>query len=918
MARRVKGRVERMREESSSKKGRGGREAAGKGLASISRRGFVSGAALAAAALALEGCASEDASMKEAEDSAPVTEGEWRAAYCTHHCLGHCALRVYMVDGVPIRTGTDNSHEDSAGWPQRRACSCGRSRLYDYYGTTRLKYPMKRKSWQPGGGENSHGELRGIDEWERISWDEALDMIADEMKRIRDEYGNRSILGLGLSKEYMIVKGNWGGDHEFSAAQFGNVLCAFGGFVDTWGTSSGGSTHWAGMLYGRGSASDRFTNQEAEYAILIGQNPAVSCDGASIHATLRPIAEAGCKFYIVDPMYNETCAALGATWVPIRPGTDKALLLGMAHVMLAEDDPETNPLIDWEFLDKYCIGFDADHMPEGANPQDNFKDYVLGTYDGVAKTPEWAEAICGVPADTIVELGRVMGKENKTILSGGYGPARHNNTETYCQAVLTVGAMGGHWGKPGHYTALEMGSILNGTGSFFKYGKNPNPQLENPVDDNMPHTELWEDILQKKYPFTGGWNQTPVEMRDIDIKCIYHYSHNPIGNHVDMADAIEAFRSVDLVVSNQYTLQDTARYADFVLPVTVGWEHVPGLNGLQNCADYAVMGVQITEPMYECKDYRWIGEQLLERWGIDSKDVWPVSREMVEYTLFADCQILAEDGSGFEPFLSFTEEEAALFGPEAQPREEGRISFTEFSQMGVYHIQRSKGDAGSVVGSAAFVEDPETNKMSTESGKIEIYSKTAPALSSTLISGDSFSYIPPIASYVPTKNGYEDTFSDYEAGVKNDTPYQLLSAHYQRSKHSTVDNVPVQREAFSRPVFIATQDAAEKGIEDGDVVRVFNEKGSVLRHAYVTNRLMPGVVDLPHGAMVLVDPETGFNISGSCNWVSYPATTGLGAHGYYSQRCNIEKWDGELPEDVDMVDPTPDFQQANALQDMAS
>jgi len=95
----------------------------------------------------------------------------------------------------------------------------------------------------------------------------------------------------------------------------------------------------------------------------------------------------------IDPYYSESAQALGDEWIPIRPGTDHAMLLGMAHTLIVEDDPVTNPLIDWDFLNRCSVGFDADHMPEGADPQENFKDYVLGTYDGVPKTPEWASEI---------------------------------------------------------------------------------------------------------------------------------------------------------------------------------------------------------------------------------------------------------------------------------------------------------------------------------------------------------------------------------------------------------------------------------------------------------------------------------------------------------------------------------------------
>ncbi|MDR1358784.1 MAG: molybdopterin-dependent oxidoreductase [Coriobacteriales bacterium] len=159
----------------------------------LSRRAFIQGSALVAASLALQGCSNTN--MQTTTETDPITEGEWISAACWSHCGGKCLLKAYVVDGIVMRLKSDDTHEDSPGNMLRKACARGRSRRMDLYGPTRLKYPMKRKSWKPGGGENSQGHLRGLDEWQRISWEEALDTIAEEITRIVDTYGNRALLG---------------------------------------------------------------------------------------------------------------------------------------------------------------------------------------------------------------------------------------------------------------------------------------------------------------------------------------------------------------------------------------------------------------------------------------------------------------------------------------------------------------------------------------------------------------------------------------------------------------------------------------------------------------------------------------------------------------------------------------------------
>ena len=231
----------------------------------MNRRTFVKSAAAAAAALgglSLAGCAEntlEETAAGTAEAFAANEEGaEWVPVSCWHNCGGRCVNKVLVKDGTVLRQKTDDSHEDSWDWPQSRGCIRGRSVQQQVFGPDRLKYPMKRKGWSP---DNPNGEMRGKDEWERISWDEALDYVAGELKKAKEKYGNRSIMYLNESN----LEGYLGG-----------VLSAFGGYVDNSACQSDGvyqypTTGMLGMTYA--NLNDRYDIVNSDYFIMWGHNP---------------------------------------------------------------------------------------------------------------------------------------------------------------------------------------------------------------------------------------------------------------------------------------------------------------------------------------------------------------------------------------------------------------------------------------------------------------------------------------------------------------------------------------------------------------------------------------------------------------------------------------------------------------------
>ena len=317
----------------------------------LTRRSFLKWSGVLGGTAALAGGVTVGLKAAEAATQA-ASEGEWITAACWHNCGGQrCLLKAQVVDGVVQRVKTDDTHPDTADYPQLRACARGRSQQQQVFGADRLKYPMKRKNWEPGGGKK---ELRGRDEWVRISWDEALDIYASELQRIKDKYGNESILALG--------------------GTMGRTLTLFGGAVGTWGTTSWGTWYYTGPMIGLGdglnatSNNDRLDMRNSNLIVIWGGNPAWSSQGNSMKFYFDA-KQAGAKFLFLDPYYNDTAMILADEWVPVRPGTDHALALGMAHTLIVEDDPVANPLIDWDFLNRCTVGFDKDHLPEGTDPK---------------------------------------------------------------------------------------------------------------------------------------------------------------------------------------------------------------------------------------------------------------------------------------------------------------------------------------------------------------------------------------------------------------------------------------------------------------------------------------------------------------------------------------------------------------------
>ncbi|NPD30920.1 molybdopterin-dependent oxidoreductase [Eggerthellaceae bacterium zg-1084] len=855
----------------------------------LDRRMFVRAGTATAAALAAGGsltaCAPRTGTAAGSKGASTTVangeEGVWVTAACWHNCGGRCLNKVLVKDGKPVRQKTDDTHDDSPDFPQQRGCLRGRSQMRQVLSEDRLRYPMKRKGWSP---DNPQGHLRGRDEWERISWDEALDYVAQGIARAKERYGNRSILHIG----------GW----NSGITEMSRTLGLYGGYTEYWNTNSFGS--WTKTPFLTGFAqlgkwdqtiNDRYDLRTCDTIVMMSMNPAWSAMGSQTWGYWQA-KKAGARFICIDPFYNETYSLLGAEWVPVRPGTDTALLLGVAYAML-EKDP-VDQLIDWDFLKKCTVGFDAGMMPEGVDPQENFKDYVLGTYDGQPKDQQWASKICGAPVEQIDMLAQALTKQKKVAFLCGMASARVHNVDNLPQLIMTVGAMGGHMGKSGHMTGSTMHCTSgNGGPALIVAGSNGLPDIENPVDDSINANEVWDAVLDGEYTFTGPGSMSSAEQfgtgvrRDIDIHVIYHSGGATLQTSDGMKRGIEAHRKVDLVVSHAQFLTTNARYSDIVLPVITEWEKFGGFSGgtLVHSSNREMMIAysQVIEPMYEAKGEQWIATEVAGRLGIDEKAVYPFDEKQQYFNALASMRVCDADGKTYVPAVTITQEDIDELGVEGSPQE-GRMTYRELREKGVYQVERSADDNYGYIAFKDFVDDPDAHPLDTPSGKLEIHCQAL----ADMVNGMGFSKIRPIPTYIPVAQGYEKA-----AAEGSRYPLQVINPHYLRRAHSVFDNVDWLREAWANPVFLNRDDAESVGVADGDAVLVSSPYGAVVRNATLTAALMPGVVALPHGAWVDVDEETGIDRAGADNYLTGQVPNGQGVSGFNSMICRIDKYEGD-------------------------
>lgn len=857
----------------------------------INRRQFVGLAATVGVvtSLGLTGCDNRvTETTEESPTTAQLTGGEWIPSICIGGgCGGRCYNQSYVVDGVVMRVKTDDLHADDPDFPQQRGCVRGRLMRNSALAADRLKYPMKRKHWEPGtGGDRS---LRGRDEWERITWEEALDYVANEVRRIKETHGSEAFFIPMLSNSRLL--------NELGGQISAYGQASQGGFPLVANSAKG---DWS---LGANEACDRYALRHSKLVVLWGWNPAWSHQGNPTYHFLQA-KKAGARFIMVDPWFAPTAQAVVDQWIAVRPGTDAALLAGLAYHMIEND------LYDQDFLNTYTIGFDADHMPEDA-PADaeNFKDYILGSYDGTPKTPEWASEICGVAPETIREFAQEIATTEPMAWKSTQAPARTQRGANYAQFFYTVGWMTGNVGYLGAEVTAgsSLGSSTFGGPALANAGRASTPPSENPIcagprggminysgtigsglyDPNseklwgFAYFDMWNAVKTGEYlDFANG-------KKPANIQCIWKIAAgSALNQYVNATVGYEAYRTVEFVVASELFMTTDAMFADIVLPATSPWERY-GSHGSNSNREVLFIGRKVVEPMFESKDDSWIESELAKRLDVDPSAVSPLSDEQTYFEIVSGSTVMKEDGSDYEPLVEVTAEDIEELGVVGEPHE-GRIPIKQLIETGVYQVKRHEDDPFVFVYQKAFRDDPVANPLNTQSGKLEIYCKALEEKSALM----GYQTIEAIPKYVPATEGYEETFSNWGTKEKGEYPFQMVHIHHMRHCHSTYNNSRVLNELFSNGLVMNPADAESLGLKSGDSTLISSKFGKVARLVETNPRVMPGVVILGQGNWTELDND-GVDVGANVNTLAGPLPTAEAHQAFNSCLVKIEKWTGE-------------------------
>ena len=715
------------------------------------------------------------------------THEHFRTTCCSYDCGGRCLLNVYTENNTIRQISTEKRHGLDL-----RACSRGLAQKAVVEDPKRLMQPLKRTG------------PRGSGEFVNISWDEALHTIATELQRVKGRYGAESVY-------YLASSGSLSTLHSTSnvTRRFFNL---FGQCTTAWGSSSFEAAFQSSLAtFGTiftGNSRDNLLL--SKLIILWGWNPVVSRFGPDTASSLSQAKKAGAKIIGVDPRHSQSSQALCDEWIPIKPGTDSAMLIAMAYTMISED------LYDKEFVANYTIGFEE------------FSEYVTGKTDHVPKTPNWAESMTGVPAETIARLARAYAAMKPAALMTGWAPGRTAFGEQFHRAASVLSAMTANIGKEGGYAGGGVGFVNLGM------LKSPLPVPERHHSE-IHITEIYDAILHGtsgKYPS--------------DCKLLYIVGRNPLNQFLDLNKGKQAFQIPECIVVHDLFLTPTARFADIVLPVTHFFER-EDIGQPFGGGPYCIYMNQILDAPSGPKSDLQIFTELASRSGIE------------HYNALSDTEWL-------DMIL------------EAEP-DMPDLDTLKKRQVHPFELERPW------VAFREQIELPEEFSFPTPSGKIEIVSQ--------MFAEREHPLIPAIPMYIAPWEGPQDTLTE-------EYPIQLVSPHSIARVNSQFDNIPQIKQLADDAIWLNTEDARQRGIQNGDQVLVCNSRGRLYTTASVTDHIMPGVASLDQGMWYLPDQE-GDDLGGSVNILTRSKMSPAGAFPCNSCLVQIKKSD-QIQTDKHMQD----------------
>ncbi|PWF21250.1 trimethylamine-N-oxide reductase TorA [Corticimicrobacter populi] len=728
------------------------------------------------------------------------------------------------------------------------------------YSPSRVRYPMVRLDWYRK-RHLSDTSQRGDNRFVRVSWDEALDLFYEELERIQQEYGPwalhtggggwRSVGQMHSCVNHML-RGI--GMHGRAVATVGDYSTGAGQVILPYVL---GSTE----VYTQGTSWDVILN-ESKLIIFWANDPVKNLQvgwNTETHETYtyfeqlkQKIADKQIRVICMDPVKSKTQKYLDAEHQPVNPMTDVALMLAIAHTLVKES------LYDEQFLETYTVGFER------------FLPYLEGkTEDMVEKTPEWAEAICGVPADRIRELARLMAG-NRTQLIFGWAVQRQQHGEQPYWMGAVLAAMLGQIGLPGggisyshHYSSVgEPSSGAAMPGSFpLNLDPGQKPKYDNTdykgYSSVLPIARVVDALLEpgSVIDFNGSKVTLPPYKMAIFSGCNQWHRH-PQRNRMK-----EAWQKLETVVAIDYNWTATCRFADIVLPACTTFER----NDLDAYGSYSNRGViamhKLIDPLFNSRSDFDIFRGLTRRFDREAEYTRGMNEMQWVESLYESCrQENNQKGFDMPPFADFWKTGYVLF-PKGKPE--------------VRH--------------AGFRDDAEVNALGTPSGFIEIFSRKI------------------------DRYGYEDckghpvwmekTERSHGGPGSDRYPLWMQSVHPDKRLHSQLCESEPLRATYAiqgrEPVFISPQDAAARGIRHGDLVRVFNDRGQLLAGAHVSADFPSGVVRIQEGAWYgPTGPEIGaLDTYGDPNTLTLDVGTSRLAQATSANTClvEIERFTGPVP-----------------------
>jgi anaerobic selenocysteine-containing dehydrogenase len=733
------------------------------------------------------------------------------------------------------------------------------------YSKNRVLYPLKRVDWDPNGVPGSTGpggrntQNRGKSKYVRISWDEAAELVAAELKRVGAVYGPEAVLS----------QADMHGETKHlspSHACANRLLSLLGGYtiqmrnLDSWEGQNWGAKHvWGCEPVGEMMpATNLYADiaQHGEVLLFWGCDPETTphpIGGMFASRLCYWLTDIGLKSVYVCPDLNYGASVHADKWIPVLPNTDAALQLAIAYVWLTEGT------YDKEYIASHAYGFDK------------FENYVLGTTDGVPKTPGWASEKCGVPVWTIKALARDWAHKATSLIHGNGGPGIRGPyaTEPARLEVMLLGMQG--LGKPGRHQAkmLEwnifrpfpplpyqgkvvpelpyMSECVRPAGSMDIRELIPPPYMGTdprmrelvqlvgtPPQQSIPKCMIHDALLNPPISWWGlhaFLEPTKEQFTEhtypapgcSEIHMIWTDSPCWITCWNDSNEYIRALQqpAIETIVAQHPWLENDCLLADLILPVATRFEM---LDISRDLGSGVFMSIYLEE---HCIDP--VGESLCD-FDVVARIAEKLGLEE-EYTQglsFEEKQEIAFKGSGVQEL----------------------IPWEEFKEKKYYVIPCDEEVKKIPPGLSPFAEDPKRDPLTTPTGLLEY---SASALEEHFPDDPER---PPVPHWIEKGESHDERMSSERT---KEYPLLCMSNHPRWRMHAQGDDITWTREIGTmkvkgpdgylyEPVWLNPVEAAARGIKDGDIVKIYNERGTVLGGAYLTERLMPGVAYMDHGA----------------------------------------------------------------------